>query len=92
MLKLNTRVFLNKSHRVITCYLQFAASVLETRLNEVLRFTLGRTYGVSVHESFNCAPPMLSPQQPMPGIVTVSVFCCRGALYSPEACPSVSES
>ena len=50
---------------------QFASSVLETRLNEVLRFTLGRTYGVSVQDSFTAAPPMLRPDQPLPGTVTV---------------------
>lgn len=50
---------------------QFASSVLETRLNEVLRFTLGRTYGVSVQDSFLSAPPMLREDQPLPGTVMV---------------------
>lgn len=45
--------------------------VLETRLNEVLRFSLGRTYGVTVQESFASAPPMQTPEQELPGTVTV---------------------
>lgn len=52
--------------------LQFAASVLERRLNEVLRFTLGRTYGVTVHDSFASAPPLIKPSQELPGTVMVN--------------------
>ncbi|CAM9691194.1 unnamed protein product [Scytosiphon promiscuus] len=55
--------------------IQFASSVLETRLNEVLRFTLGRTYGVSVQDSFLSAPPMLRPDQPLPGTVMITLSC-----------------
>ncbi|CAM9334409.1 unnamed protein product [Ectocarpus fasciculatus] len=54
---------------------QFASSVLETRLNEVLRFTLGRTYGVSVQDSFLSAPPMLREDQPLPGTVMITLSC-----------------
>lgn len=52
------------------------ASVLETRLNEVLRFTLGRTYGVSVTDSFHFAPPIVAPDQPLPGTVMVRLHSC----------------
>lgn len=60
---------------------QFASSVLETRLNEVLRFTLGRTYGVSVQDSFTSAPPMLRPDQPLPGTVTVRIVFANSFSY-----------
>ncbi|CAM9743444.1 unnamed protein product [Ectocarpus sp. 12 AP-2014] len=55
--------------------IQFASSVLETRLNDVLRFTLGRTYGVSVQDSFLAAPPMLREDQPLPGTVMITLSC-----------------
>ncbi len=65
---------------------QFAASVLETRLNEVLRFTLGRTYGVSVQDSFVSAPPMLRPDQPLPGTVMVRERCLCTAFRDAIGC------
>lgn len=43
-------------------------------MNEVLRFTLGRTYGVSVQDSFFSAPPMFAPDQPLPGTIVVRVL------------------
>lgn len=59
---------------------KYAASVLERRLNEVLRFSLGRTYGVSVQDNFSSAPPMVKPSQPLPGTVMVRVFCLHACV------------
>ena len=77
---------------------QFAASVLETRLNDVLRFTLGRTYGVSVQDSFLSAPPMVAADQPLPGTVMVRSCLCAWQTHRGESSrsrgrfgPSVSD-
>ncbi|CAM9595638.1 unnamed protein product [Ascophyllum nodosum] len=65
--------------------IQFAASVLERRLFDVLRFTLGRTYGVSVSESFHSAPPILLPDQPLQGTVMITLSC------EPQELPMLQE-
>jgi len=47
--------------------------VLESKLNERLRFNLGKTYRVSIGDSFSVSPP--HPGVPKTGTVSIS-FCC----------------
>ncbi|CAM9682109.1 unnamed protein product, partial [Discosporangium mesarthrocarpum] len=65
----------HKARLLDNIMIQFVCSVLERRLMEVLRFHLGRTYTVSVQESFSIAPPMVNESDPLPGMVTVSLTC-----------------
>ena len=61
--------------------------MLEQRLRDVLRLSLGRVYGVSVAADFGSAPP-LAPERPwavLRGHVSVSFSCAPPTLALLEA-------